>query len=62
MNVLDGHAAVHGLAHVIDGQGGDTGGRNSLHFHPRFRGYPDQRFHPQGRVVGKAKDRDRFQR
>ncbi len=30
---FDAHAAIHGLAHVVDGQQGNAGGRQGFHFH-----------------------------
>ena len=32
-HVVDGHAAVHGLAHVVDGEQGNLHGGEGFHFH-----------------------------
>ena len=34
-HVVDGHAAVHGLAHVVDGEQGHLHGGEGLHLHAR---------------------------
>jgi len=44
LHVTDGHAAVCGFAHVVDGQEGDLYGGEGFHFHTGlvagFRGGP----------------------
>ncbi len=44
LHVTDGHAAVSGFAHVVDGQEGDLHGGEGFHFHTGlvagFRGGP----------------------
>ncbi len=37
-HAVDGHAAVHGLAHVVDGQRSDAGGGQRFHLHAGLPG------------------------
>ena len=34
--VLDDHAAIHGLAHVVDGEGGNRGRGEGFHFNTGY--------------------------